>query len=999
MLNRKRSRVEIPRILALGVTLAAAHLAPAPLGAQAPGTPAHSIGQPPRWQPYLAGLAASGPSAGSGGIGAIGVNRHLTTPVTGTLGVAAEAYAATPSERGAGARVLATSRALSLSAGADWSATDGRVDWLFSYQSAVRRGGILGRGTMLRVDWLPTRDRTLAVGVTAPLWPRAGVTRSRDSDVDFPRVASAPPASRGTLPTAADDALRRLAADADRLRPYISTYSPATERAARALPREGVRAAEASYQRALREAFVAALDGDARSGERVAARARALLLDRVLLPYDRDFGRVRHGTAELRRLTDAARVEFARWIADSAALGPQAAARTRQVHDRWLAVIERVHAALLADSGDSRTVWLPLQLAVAPDEYDEQTEVDSLIARAVGRPFSDRNALTYLRSGDLPLEIARSIYAARDYHVLWTHDFAGRREKTHSLDLIAFEMVADAYLPALTAAVRRYDAEGRLPVFTILIDQYFYEPRVGRLWMSILEDPLRASMRLPRGNGAREAQLRQRQAELRAAVAASARLQRDAAAHGGEGWLRRVVKVHVNVTQPSDFSFRSHHIVPGIPFTPDNVMRDHRKIVFYDLDEADPYRGAMLLMGVGVGEHYASATWEDRGYRLRGPAALEVRAAARRVLRRHGFAEDQVPVPLRAVPGAPAGETTVRAADREDYVGRALQVHNEVGWGAKQSSVARAMLYTLAEPGSVVVVPDPLWLSREWAGLLTGAALRGARVHVIAPAEANAPSPQAPLMALSHDLLSRLLELRVALAPQLAASGGELRIGLFASTVPVTDVEGRKREIREGLARLPWLRAMVPFDTRALAVLTEATTETGADRDATDVARDERPRPPQLHQKTLLVARPGAIAALARQPGWETVLARTMETQSAQTARFAEQLGYVTPAVEEEATRGTDALLRGFEQAVPEAERKRVSFYFAVGTQNQDPRGLMLDGEASMITSGFHAAAGVVDLYFLMARTTWIDTPQQLERLLPAKPFWLRIARVVRPVF
>jgi hypothetical protein len=45
------------------------------------------------------------------------------------------------------------------------------------------------------------------------------------------------------------------------------------------------------------------------------------------------------------------------------------------------------------------------------------------------------------------------------------------------------------------------------------------------------------------------------------------------------------------------------------------------------------------------------------------------------------------------------------------------------------------------------------------------------------------------------------------------------------------------------------------------------------------------------------------------------------------------------------------------------------------------------------------AAAGLVDLYFLMARTSGIETPQQLERLLPAKPFWLRIARAVRPVF
>lgn len=80
----------------------------------------------------------------------------------------------------------------------------------------------------------------------------------------------------------------------------------------------------------------------------------------------------------------------------------------------------------------------------------------------------------------------------------------------------------------------------------------------------------------------------------------------------------------------------------------------------------------------------------------------------------------------------------------------------------------------------------------------------------------------------------------------------------------------------------------------------------------------------QLHQKTQLVARPGAIAALVRQPGWDDVLARSMRAQSQQTAQFAEQLGYVTPDVEAEATRMSDAMLRGFEQSRSEAERKRV---------------------------------------------------------------------------
>jgi hypothetical protein len=333
-----------------------------------------------------------------------------------------------------------------------------------------------------------------------------------------------------------------------------------------------------------------------------------------------------------------------------------------------------------------------------------------------------------------------------------------------------------------------------------------------------------------------------------------------------------------------------------------------------------------------------------------------------------------------------------------DYVGRALQVHNEAGFGRKQSSVARAMLYNLAPPGSVIIVPDPLWLSAEWAAMLAGAAARGCHVVTIAPAFANAPSPQAPLMVVMHDVMQRLLVVRRELAPQLREAGGEIRVGLFTGQARVDDVDGRRREIRAGLQRAPWIRELIPFDAQTLAVLERAATETESDgRDATALAKDERPRPPQLHQKTQLIARPGAIAALVRQPGWDDLIARAMRVQSQQSARLAEQLGYVTPELETEATRSGDALLRGFEQALPEAERRRVSFYFTVGNQNQDPRGMVLDGEATVVVSGFHGAAGLVDLYFIMARSTWITTQAELDRLLPPRGGLMRrVARLIR---
>jgi hypothetical protein len=236
------------------------------------------------------------------------------------------------------------------------------------------------------------------------------------------------------------------------------------------------------------------------------------------------------------------------------------------------------------------------------------------------------------------------------------------------------------------------------------------------------------------------------------------------------------------------------------------------------------------------------------------------------------------------------------------------------------------------------------------------------------------------------------------LTPTIRESGGDLRIGLFAAHATADDAAGRLREVRDGLARYPWIRELIPFDDKTLAVLDRVEREIASDdHDATHLAKDEKPHPPQPHRKTQVIARASAIAALVRQPGWDDMLADAMREQSSQTASFADQLGDAHPVVDTAATRRTDQIMRGFEASIPKAERKRVSFYFAEGSHNMDDRGLVSDGEATLIVSGPQASAGLVDLFYMMARTTWIDRPAELERLLPRRAsiihrfaYWVR---------
>ena len=82
---------------------------------------------------------------------------------------------------------MATSRMLATSVGADWDVRHGRVNTIVSWQSAIRRGGILGHGSMVRVDWIPARAQTVRIGFTAPLFePLAGRTRPAVTTVTPP---------------------------------------------------------------------------------------------------------------------------------------------------------------------------------------------------------------------------------------------------------------------------------------------------------------------------------------------------------------------------------------------------------------------------------------------------------------------------------------------------------------------------------------------------------------------------------------------------------------------------------------------------------------------------------------------------------------------------------------------------------------------------------------------------------------------------------------------
>jgi hypothetical protein len=968
--------------------------------------PVKSLGQPRRLKPFFTlgfGVERTSEGRQAGPTGSMGLFYDLFSPVYGALALSAEGYLGQRGERiDRGMRVHLESPAVFLRTGADWNARLGRVDLSVGTSFPVTRGGVLRRGGEFRLDWVTGPQPRLTGSISLPLGqPLAGRTRPRAVDVPLPRppgVRLLPPPGPGTRTRAAVDELsesmRWLVAlhnffwltDFQSLgyedtvrdwRDALAGFRAELDRREAVVPQRDTYAREVEhYHRTLDRAFGlvygGASAGAAARGREVADRARRIVLEEMVLPYNRTIGRYKKPDV-LDGLAARARARFIAWLALGDAVEVPSDRELLRVFDAWLDDFEQLRAQIAALTGDSRMHWLPLALVLRPEEHEDQARIDALIELGLGRPFTDGNATLYINAVQFQAELERSIHEADRYHVLWIHDYRGS-DGLGNVDRTGFSQTTRGYLRALLERVRTYDETGRLPVYVIMLDQHFYELNDGRRWMTLLERPLTHRVRFPPGHETMDVALSSLQDSLRKAVAGSRRLQAEAEAFGPE-WIERVVKVHVNITNPSDFSFRSRRLL-GPPIGADNLLRDHRKIVIRDVTEGDPAAGEVILAGVGVGDHYATSTWEDRGLILQGPAALEARAMARRVLERHGLGGDDMPYPLRQVPGAPDHAALVRALEEAGATARVLQAHNRTGWDDKDATFVQMLLYDLVPAGTVLYVPDSLWTSYEWMSQLVSAALRGCRVYVVAPALENAPSAGFPQMSTMQELITRLVLVQERFGDVIAQAGGELRVGLYARTAPLDDLPSLVREMRTTFDRHSFLQRLFPLDDAAWEAL-RAREETTPSSEG--VVEDVLERRPKLHRKTQLIAPADVLEGLARTPAFAEVLDGILSGLSEGLTRPSES----GPIVQQARARSHLALVRLHDELPLTVRDRDGPTYFLTGSINKNVRSLALDGEALAVVAGPWALQAYVDFLLFSGGVHWVEGIDDVERLLP----------------
>jgi len=989
--------------------------------------PITSMGFPTRYHWYAGGLVGSDrrtQHAEVAGEALVGVYRDLVQPSAGILGFAVEGYAGKMAGEGdGGMRALLTVRAMRLAFGEDFSFRDGTHDFILRFEDPILRGGFFRTGSQMRFEWLPGRRHSYYFGLTIPLFqPWAGKTRPAHFAYRVPPPlpgTSAPtqyPIRKATAAPEIAAIMARARASAMRIdfltTPLTNAPTTAefTEKAVTLRRGMEVRSADfpdghtyaaevAYYHRQIDLAFATALgvQPGSTAADTVAAQARTTLFNHVLARSNRRFGWFRSDDV-LQKYIDPSVDVFAAWTHNSP-LVP--AAHRADVIGTYVALTEIVKAAFSEDHKrwhDSRLIWIPFQLALRPQDHATQSQIDAIVEKVMAAPFTRGNSVTYLANERFAGELIRTIRLARDYHVLWIHDIKGGPSADEP-DTISARLVLNGYLPALTRAVRAFDQTGRIPTFLIFLDEWYYELQHGRFWLELLRDPLVRDLEFGSKASAVDQRTKAAVAELRAAVAASPRLQAEAKKRG-QDWLRNLVSVHVNITNPGDPSFPGRFRTRDLTLAlGDDFLRDHRKIAFFDITEEDPARGVGIFTGQGVGEQYAEGAWEDRTLEVYGPAMLPLKQYARDLLVGQGFKPDQIPLSLRPRPLPADYEARVDSLVRAGWTGRVMPVNSMTGYDDKAASVVKAILYTLMPPGTRVVVPDSQWSSFAWGSMLVGAALRGCQIMAIGPGINNAPYGKDawPQFSLQHDIFSALISIATIFHAQIASAGGALHVGLYEGEVGTRDFPQRVREFSEGVKRNRFIRDVFPFQPGLYDLMENPDRMLGAiGHFPSGAAPTDSTIKPKLHLKSQFYVSREFVEKILPLPQWNEVLLATLRARAKERAEFLAG-GSTDSLADPEQSFGQVAALAPYLRARTPAQRDAQVIYLSIGSQNQDDRSLMENGEVLAVISGDAALAGIADYVYLVARATWLETQADLDKAQPpVSKFKHDLARWIR---
>jgi len=879
--------------------------------------------------------------------------------------------------------------------GVEYDISDRSLPFAMVLEFGLIRGGLMKRGDLIRLDFRPARQEFMLGASLRFPGQKYRNSRPRKWTVDLP--VAGPPArevpvpSTDSLPAEWLGSLRRIEHAMVWMDQLLTPRFAAGEsfEASAAPLREHIRVAghafaeeDSAYHAELDSLFTAIAGGREETGNVLARSAERVLLEEMVLPFNRLFGQWKsppdagpyvpiatsafsdllNSLPQLRALTaEEAAVLRSRSMYVFVRLARQVAQVSTTARERW-------EQRVLLWRRYGELAWLPLNYGLRPEDYDTQAEWDSLHDSLTGRKITSGNTIKYLMSEQFHVELKRMIRETEHYQVTVVHDFRGA-DAEGTTDIYGWDMVVDGYMEAFIRAIRDLDAGRRstLPQFLLILDDHYYEVNRSRHIMTYLENlwnPDRPDISDPE---IRE-QVRRAQERLHRTVQESKSL-----AGLDEKSLRDLLRVHVNITNLFD---------PTSLF--DNFMRDHRKFAMRDVFEEYPQAGVAIFTGQGIGAHYNGSGWEDRSILIQGESLVQVKEDVRVLLLRQGFTDEEVPDYLRPRPYPEQYPDDCARLREEGWTTPIRMTVNETGYGAKLASVERATTYNLAPRASKVLSFDSLWLSEFWAGMFVGAALRGAGMFPVAPTPVNAPSNAGATMTFLRENLDRMFRARRFFANEIERAGGILRVGLYAEEVPVDDMRRRIEIFYEGIQEKPFLRDLFNLDSTVVRRIQEA----AASFDSVPLVALRLRANPLLHMKNQLFGTREAFQVFEL-PEWTPVVDQYMQTRRQQ--MNGELTAGITPAILKvrngmSAASLADAHRELLRNGDSDAESERRAIWtWTIGSMNQSFRSIALDGESMVTVADHNALVSAIDFIFIMAIAEWPDTQAEFDRWFPPR--------------
>ena len=153
-------------------------------------------------------------------------------------------------------------------------------------------------------------------------------------------------------------------------------------------------------------------------------------------------------------------------------------------------------------------------------------------------------------------------------------------------------------------------------------------------------------------------------------------------------------------------------------------------------------------------------------------------------------------------------------------------------------------------------------------------------------------------------------------------------------------------------------------------------------------------RKPKLHLKTQFFASGKAISTLIPREGWDTLI---RDYTIGRGEQIISQTYVDAKMLRGKLSEHSRPFLQSWWDSLSSDEREKVMLYWILGSHNQDYRSKIQDGEVLVLVSGINAMISYLDFFSLMSLTTWVESVEEVEELLPRfGGFWYKIARYMK---